>query len=77
MAWLSEDVSIVQGSEEAQVAFLLGLLDAVRDWELELMLYSFLYEPSGADLFASAALFTGAGNAKEVYLYWLALTALE
>ena len=77
MAWLSEDVSIVQGSEEAQVEFLLGILDATRDWELEMMLYSFLYEPSGVDLFASAALNTTEGEAKEVYLYWLALTALE
>lgn len=77
MAWLSEDVSIVQGSEEAQVEFLLGILDATRDWELEMMLYSFLYEPSGVDLFASAALNTTEGEAKGVYLYWLALTALD
>ncbi len=77
MAWLSEDVGIVQGSEEAQVEFLLGILDATRNWELEMMLYSFLYEPSGVDLFASAALNTTEGEAKEVYLYWLALTALE
>lgn len=76
MAWLSEDVSIVEGSQEAQVDFLLGILEATKDWNLEMMLYSFLYEPHGVDLFESAALKTSEGESKEVYLYWLALVSL-
>ena len=77
MAWLSEDVSIVEGSEEAQVEFLMGILKETRSWDLEMMLYSFLYEPHGVDLFESAALNTYEGEAKEVYLYWMALATLE
>ena len=77
MAWISEDVSIVQGSEKDQVTFLLGVLESTRDWNLEMMLYSFLYEPQGVDLFESAALNTTEGKAKEIYNYWLALVALK
>lgn len=77
MAWLSEDVSIVEGSEESQVEFLIDILDATKGWELEMMLYSFLYEPSGVDLFESVALKTYEGENKEVYLYWLALVDLD
>ncbi|MGB2964948.1 MAG: hypothetical protein WBB69_13285 [Anaerolineales bacterium] len=77
MAWLSEDVSIVQGSEGDQVTFLLGILESTQSWNLEMMLYSFLYEPQGMDLFESAALNTTEGDAKEIYYYWLSLAALE
>ena len=77
MAWLSEDVSIVEGSEEAQVEFLMDILEKTRSWDLEMMLYSFLFEPHGVDLFESAALNTYEGEAKEVYQYWLALVALD
>ncbi len=77
MAWISEDVSIVEGSETAQVEFLLRILDETRDWDLEMMLYSFLYEPRGVDLFESAALKTYDGKAKDVYQYWLVLADLE
>ena len=77
MAWLSEDVVIVEGSEGDQVSFLLDILEQTRNWDLEMMMYSFLYEPRGVDLFESAALKTFDGKAKEVYLYWLALVALD
>lgn len=77
MAWLSEDVSIVQGSEGDQVTFLLGILESTQSWNLEMMLYSFLYEPQDVDLFESAALKTTEGDAKEIYYYWLSLAALE
>ena len=77
MAWLSEDVVIVEGSESAQVDFLLGILDKTRGWDLEMMLYSFLYEPHGVDLFESAGLNTYEGVAKEIYFYWLALVSLD
>lgn len=77
MAWLSEDVVIVEGSEEDQVVFLLDILEKTHHWDMEMMLYSFLYEPHGVDLFETAALKTFEGEAKEVYLYWLALAALE
>jgi hypothetical protein len=77
MAWISEDVSIIQGSEQAQIDFLLGILEETRDWDLEMMLYSFLYEPHGVDLFETAALHTYQGDAKPVYDYWLALAALD
>lgn len=77
MAWISENVSIVQGGEEDQVAFLLDLLEKTRDWDLEIMLYSFLYEPLGADLFESAALKESSGEAKQIYDYWLSLVGLE
>ena len=77
MAWLSEDVLVVEGSEEDQVAYFLQLLEAIQDWNLEMMLYSFLYEPRGADLFESAALKTNQGDPKEIYYYWLALAALK
>jgi hypothetical protein len=76
MAWLSEDVSIVQGSEKDQVRFLLSMLENTQDWNLEMMLYSFLYEPKEVDLFESAALNTHEGQPKEIYHYWLALVAL-
>jgi hypothetical protein len=77
MAWLSEDVLVVEGSEEDQVAYFLQLLEATQHWKLEMMLYSFLYEPRGVDLFESAALKTNQGDPKEIYHYWLALAALE
>jgi hypothetical protein len=77
MAWLSENVSIIEGSEHAQVEFLLRILEETQDWDLEMMLHSFLYEPHGVDLFESAALKTYEGEAKEVYRYWLALAALK
>ena len=77
MAWISEDVSIVQGSEEAQVTFLLDILEKTRDWDLEIMLYSFLFEPVGADLFESAALNKTNGEAKLIYDYWLSLVGLD
>lgn len=77
MAWLSEDVVIVEGSESDQVKFLLDILNKTQSWDLEMMMYSFLYEPHGVDLFESAALNTYEGEAKEVYFYWLALAALE
>jgi len=77
MAWLSEDISIVQGSEGDQVTFLLGILESTQGWNLEIMLYSFLYEPQGVDLFESAALNKTEGGAKEIYYYWLSLAALE
>ncbi len=77
MAWISEDVSIVQGGEEDQVAFLLDILEKTRGWDLEIMLYSFLYEPVGADLFESAALKESTGEAKQIYDYWLSLVGLE
>jgi len=77
MAWISEDVSIVQGSEEDQVTFLLGILENTQNWNLEIMLYSFLYEPKDVDLFESAALNTYSGQPKEIYNYWLNLVALK
>ena len=77
MAWISEDVSIVQGSEGDQVTFLVDILESTRNWNLEMMLYSFLYEPQGVDLFESAALNSYAGQPKEIYDYWLALVALN
>ena len=77
MAWISEDVSIVQGSEEDQTTFLLGILENTRNWDLEIMLYSFLYEPKDVDLFESAALNTYTGEPKEIYNYWLNLVALK
>jgi len=77
MAWISEDVSIIQGSEADQVAFLLDILDKTRGWDLEMMLYSFLYEPVGEDLFESAALNKSTGESKQIYDYWLSLVGLE
>jgi hypothetical protein len=77
MAWLSEDVLVVKGNQEDQVAYFLQLLEATQNWNLEMMLYSFLYEPRGADLFESAALKTNQGDPKEIYHYWLALAALK
>jgi hypothetical protein len=77
MAWISEDVSIVQGGQEDQVAFLLDILEKTRGWDLEIMLYSFLYEPVGADLFESAALKESTGEAKQIYDYWLSLVGLD
>ena len=77
MAWISENVSIIEGSEVAQVEFLLRILEETRDWDLEMMLYSFLYEPYGVDLFESAALKTYDGEAKQVYQYWLVLANLH
>ncbi len=77
MAWLSEDVLVIEGSEEEQVAFLLDILDKTRYWDLEMMLYSFLYEPQGVDLFESAALRSFDGEAKLIYQYWLMLVALQ
>jgi hypothetical protein len=76
MAWPSEDVSIVEGSQQAQVEFLFGILEGTRDWDLEFMLYSFLYEPQGVDLFESAALRESSGQAKQIYDYWEALAGL-
>jgi hypothetical protein len=76
MAWLSEDVLIVEGSEEEQVEYFLQLLEGTQDWNLEMMLYSFLYEPRGADLFESASLKTNQGEPKEIYYYWLSLAEL-
>jgi hypothetical protein len=77
MAWLSEDVLVVNGSEEDQVEFLLQLLEKTQAWNLEMTLYSFLYEPEGIDLFESAALITNDGKSKEIYSYWLTLVALD
>ncbi len=77
MAWISEDVSIIRGSEADQIAFLLDILERTRGWDLEFMLYSFLYEPRGIDLFESAALRKSTGEAKQIYDYWLSLVGLE
>ncbi|MBD3232115.1 MAG: hypothetical protein GF315_00155 [candidate division Zixibacteria bacterium] len=77
MGWLSQDVLTVEGSEQEQVDFVVDFLEASEDLNMELMMYSFLYEPIGVEpLFSSIALKTNDGEEKEVYSYWRALKEL-
>jgi len=42
-----------------------------------MMLYSFLYEPWGVDLYKSATFINLEGEARQVFFHWLALVALD
>jgi hypothetical protein len=80
--WLSEPLEIggqvlVTGSEQEQVDFVLTLIEGVEPLDVEIMMYSFLYEyGEGIDLFRHVALRENAGPAKEAYYYWRALAEL-
>ncbi|MFH1501858.1 MAG: hypothetical protein ABIG03_02295 [Candidatus Eisenbacteria bacterium] len=80
--WLSEPFSagselLIDGSEQEQVDFVLALMNGAESLDVEILMYSFLYEYGGGiDLFRSVALRENAGAAKEAYYYWRALAEL-
>jgi hypothetical protein len=80
--WLSEPLSVggqvvVEGSEQEQVDFVLALITGADALDVEILMYSFLYEyGEGIDLFRHVALRENAGPAKEAYYYWRALAEL-
>lgn len=76
MGWPSNS-SIVNGSEEDQITFLLGVINATRHLNVELMLYSFLHDaPFGVEPFETIGLKTNDGRKKMVYNYWCAVKNL-
>ncbi len=80
--WLSEPFSVgglevISGSEQEQVDFVLALISGVESLDVEILMYSFLYEyGEGIDVFRHTALRENAGPAKEAYWYWRALAEL-
>jgi hypothetical protein len=77
--WMSEDlvahgVHLVDGSEEEQVSFISSMLNSTHYLNLEVLMYSFLYEyTEDIDLFHHVALRKNSGEAKQAYYYWRAL----
>ncbi|MBD3348792.1 MAG: hypothetical protein GF400_06310 [Candidatus Eisenbacteria bacterium] len=80
--WLSEPLELwgnveVEGSEQEQVDFVLMMIEQIEQLDVEILMYSFLYEyDESIDMFHHIALRENAGPAKEVYWYWRALAEL-
>jgi hypothetical protein len=80
--WLSEPLEIggtvfVEGSHQEQVDFLLALIAGVEPLNVEIMMYSFLYEyGEGIDMFQHIALRENTGPERPGYSYWRALAEL-
>jgi len=79
MGWPT-DSDIVQGDQDAQVNFLLKLLESTEDLDVELMVWSFPHDvKSGVagGIFDSISMKKNNGEEKKVFQYWKALNSLK
>ena len=77
MGWPTNSIYI-EGDEEDQVTFLLGLLNATKELNMELFIHPFLHGVHfGIDIFDTIGLKQNNGEEKLIYDYWMSLKNLE